>query len=136
MIDEIRSRELLERVSKGSLLFQYKNVHSQIGQDGILEEIFKRVGIKKVFFVSLVHGMGFTYRIVESYLKRAGQGFSLKLIKKSFLISNLTTKILTILPVYPLLLVHPKIKYQEIHYTQFSMIMVSYQSLLIFCLSM
>ena len=50
MIDEIRSRELLERVSKGSLLFQYKNVHSQIGQDGILEEIFKRVGIKKGFF--------------------------------------------------------------------------------------
>ena len=50
MFDEIRSRELLDQVSKGSLLFQYKNVHSQIGQDGILEEIFKRVGIKKGFF--------------------------------------------------------------------------------------
>ena len=50
MIDEIRSRELLEQVSKGSLLLHYKNVHSQIGQDGILEEIFKRLGIKRGFF--------------------------------------------------------------------------------------
>ena len=50
MIDEIRSRVLLEKVTKGSLLPHYKNVHSQIGQDGILEEIFKRIGIKKGFF--------------------------------------------------------------------------------------
>ena len=42
--------EFIARISKGSLLNFYGNIHSQIGQDGILQEIFKRLDIKKGFF--------------------------------------------------------------------------------------
>ena len=49
-IEETRSPALLARVSNGSLLNFYGNIHSQIGQDGILQEIFKRLDIKKGFF--------------------------------------------------------------------------------------
>ena len=49
-LEETRSPELIARISKGSLLNFYGNTHSQIGQDGILQEIFKRLDIKKGFF--------------------------------------------------------------------------------------
>ncbi len=48
--EETRSPELLAQISKGSLLNFYGNVHSQIGQDGILQEIFKKLDIKNGFF--------------------------------------------------------------------------------------
>ena len=41
---------MIARISKGSLLNFYGNIHSQIGQDGILQEIFKRLNIEKGFF--------------------------------------------------------------------------------------
>ena len=49
-IEETRCPELLAQISKGSLLNFYGNVHSQIGQDGILQEIFKMLDIKNGFF--------------------------------------------------------------------------------------
>lgn len=39
------------RIDPGSLLFYFGNVHSQRGQDGILAEIFRRIGIKAGSFV-------------------------------------------------------------------------------------
>ncbi|MBI3096097.1 MAG: hypothetical protein HYY97_14615 [Rhodocyclales bacterium] len=39
-----RSPGDLERLSRGSLLFSYGNVYSQVGQDGIIHEIFRRIG--------------------------------------------------------------------------------------------
>ena len=50
-LEETRSPELIARISKGSLLNFYGNIHSQIGQDGILQEIFKKLNIKKGFFL-------------------------------------------------------------------------------------
>src|SRR5262249_584708 len=44
-------RRHLSKVSKESLLFHYGNIHSQVGQDGILAEIFRRVGIAYGTFV-------------------------------------------------------------------------------------
>jgi hypothetical protein len=38
-----RSPGDLERVSRGSLLFSYGNVYSQVGQDGIIHEILRRI---------------------------------------------------------------------------------------------
>ena len=49
-LEETRSPELIARISKGSLLNFYGNTHSQIGQDGILQEIFKKLDIEKGFF--------------------------------------------------------------------------------------
>ncbi|MDC3017761.1 hypothetical protein OA009_02095 [Paracoccaceae bacterium] len=49
-LEETRSPELLAQISNGSLLNFYGNTHSQIGQDGILQEIFKKLDIKKGFF--------------------------------------------------------------------------------------
>ena len=49
-LEETRSPELISRISKGSLLNFYGNIHSQIGQDGILQEIFKKLNLKKGFF--------------------------------------------------------------------------------------
>ncbi len=48
---QIRIRDLLDTVSKESLLFYYANFHSQTGQDGILAEIFRRISISKGTFV-------------------------------------------------------------------------------------
>ena len=45
-LEETRSPELIARISKGSLLNFYGNTHSQIGQDGILQEIFKKLDIE------------------------------------------------------------------------------------------
>lgn len=39
-----RSPGDLERLSRGSLLFSYGNVYSQVGQDGIIHEILRRIG--------------------------------------------------------------------------------------------
>ena len=41
---ETRSPEDVERMNQGSLLFSYGNVYSQVGQDGIIHEILKRIG--------------------------------------------------------------------------------------------
>jgi hypothetical protein len=41
----------MARVDPSSLLFYYGNIHSQRGQDGILAEIFRRLGMKNGFFV-------------------------------------------------------------------------------------
>ena len=49
-VEETRSPELMVQISKGSLLRYYGNIHSQIGQDGILQEIFKKLGLRKGFF--------------------------------------------------------------------------------------
>ena len=49
-IEETRSPELIRKISKGSLLEYYGNIHSQIGQDGILQEIFKKLDLRKGFF--------------------------------------------------------------------------------------
>jgi hypothetical protein len=44
-------RNLVRRITPGSLLFYYGNIHSQAGQDGILSEIFRRIGIRTGRFV-------------------------------------------------------------------------------------
>lgn len=41
---EPRSPKDLELLSRGSLLFSYGNVYSQVGQDGIIHEILNRIG--------------------------------------------------------------------------------------------
>lgn len=43
--------ENIAKISSSSLLFYYGNIHSQRGQDGILAEIFRRIGVEKGFFV-------------------------------------------------------------------------------------
>ena len=49
-LEEIRSPEMIARIPESSLLNFYGNIHSQIGQDGILQEIFKRLNLQKGFF--------------------------------------------------------------------------------------
>ena len=44
-------RDCFDKVSKNSLLSFYSNNYSQRGQDGILNEIFRRLNIKTGFFV-------------------------------------------------------------------------------------
>ena len=48
--EEARSPELMAQISKGSLLKYYGNIHSQIGQDGILQEIFRKLDLREGFF--------------------------------------------------------------------------------------
>lgn len=45
--------DTLNRLSPNSFNRYYKNVHSQCGEDGIAEEIFRRLNIKTGFFVEL-----------------------------------------------------------------------------------
>ena len=40
----------LEKIPSGSLLRYYSNVYSQVGQDGIIREIFRRLDIEKGYF--------------------------------------------------------------------------------------
>lgn len=47
----IRDPECLERISRNSLLKYYGNIYSQMGQDGILAEIFNRLNIHEGTFV-------------------------------------------------------------------------------------
>lgn len=47
------SRDLVGNVSRDSLLFYYGNNYSQRGQDGILQEIFRRLSIETGYFVEL-----------------------------------------------------------------------------------
>ena len=49
-LEEARSPDLMARISEGSLLKYYGNVHSQIGQDGILQEIFNNLNLRQGFF--------------------------------------------------------------------------------------
>jgi len=46
-----RSPERVASIDPSSLLFHYGNIHSQRGQDGVLAEIFRRLGIAKGRFV-------------------------------------------------------------------------------------
>jgi hypothetical protein len=50
-IEYSESRDLAGKVSRDSLLFYYGNNYSQQGQDGILQEIFRRLSIKTGYFV-------------------------------------------------------------------------------------
>ena len=45
-----RSTKDLENISINSLLRYYSNVYSQVGQDGIIREIFRRLNISKGYF--------------------------------------------------------------------------------------
>jgi len=47
----VRSPEQVAAIDPASLLFYYGNIHSQRGQDGILSEIFRRLGIGNGRFV-------------------------------------------------------------------------------------
>lgn len=49
-LSETRSVNLLNMVPDNSLIHYFSNVHSQIGQDGILGEIFRRLKINKGLF--------------------------------------------------------------------------------------
>ncbi len=49
--DKFLSEETIERLSPNSFNRYYKNIYSQCGEDGILEEIFLRLNIKNGFFV-------------------------------------------------------------------------------------
>jgi hypothetical protein len=46
-----RDPERVSLVSPDSLLFYYGNIYSQVGQDGILAEIFRRIGVRKSTYV-------------------------------------------------------------------------------------
>ena len=48
---ELRNQGYLLKVPLDSLLFYYGNIHSQRGQDGILAEIFRRLGLTQGQFV-------------------------------------------------------------------------------------
>lgn len=48
---EKNTREARMRVQPNSLLNYYSNIYSQRGDDGIIAEIFRRIGVKKGFFV-------------------------------------------------------------------------------------
>lgn len=50
-LPNLRDKNLVSKIDKNSLLFYFGNVHSQVGQDGILSEIFKRLKIKNSTFV-------------------------------------------------------------------------------------
>ena len=41
---QTRNPKYIERLSRGSLLFSYGNVFSQVGQDGIIHDILNRIG--------------------------------------------------------------------------------------------
>jgi hypothetical protein len=47
----IRRREEVARISAHSLLWHYGNVHSQLGQDGILAEVLRRLQLSTGWFV-------------------------------------------------------------------------------------
>lgn len=49
--NRVLDRELVAQIHPESLLFYYGNIHSQRGQDGILAEIFRRLGIRRGRFV-------------------------------------------------------------------------------------
>ena len=49
--NNVRDIHYLNKIHKNSLLWNYGNVYSQLGQDGILSEIFKRLNIQKGTFV-------------------------------------------------------------------------------------
>lgn len=50
-IPKMLSEQTLNRLSPNSFNRYYRNVYSQCGEDGIVEEIFKRLNIKSGFFV-------------------------------------------------------------------------------------
>ena len=50
-LSNMRVPGLIREISADSLLFYYGNIHSQRGQDGILAEIFRRLGIQSGLFV-------------------------------------------------------------------------------------
>ncbi len=50
-IPAVLSNETISRLSPSSFNRYYRNVYSQCGEDGILEEIFKRLNIKTGFFI-------------------------------------------------------------------------------------
>jgi hypothetical protein len=47
----VRNPELIAKISADSLLFYYGNVHSQVGKDGVLAEIFRRLKIRTGVYV-------------------------------------------------------------------------------------
>ena len=50
-ITETRNPKLIKEIQSESLLFYYGNVYSQLGQDGIINEIFRRLKIEQGTFV-------------------------------------------------------------------------------------
>jgi hypothetical protein len=47
----MRRRDEVARISASSLLWHYGDVHSQLGQDGVLAEVFRRLAITHGWFV-------------------------------------------------------------------------------------
>ncbi len=57
--ESVLDQEAVQKISEDSLLFYFGNIHSQRGQDGILGEIFRRLKIKKGYFVEFGAWDGF-----------------------------------------------------------------------------
>jgi hypothetical protein len=66
----------IARIDEKLLLFDYRNIHSQQGQDGILAKIFRRLSIRKGCFVECGAWDG-TY-LSNCYIskRKAGRVFS------------------------------------------------------------
>ena len=90
-VEETRSPQLMAQISKGSLLRYYGNVHSQIGQDSILQEIFKKL-VCRAFFASLVHD-GVYLSNCRKLVEEGWSGVFVKVIKRSLGIYCLSIKV-------------------------------------------
>ena len=83
---ELRDRDSLKAIDRESLLFFAGNMHSQIGQDGILAEIFRRLKINYSYFVEFggwdgifmsncrfLYEMGWSGCFIEGDIKKFNQ---------------------------------------------------------------
>lgn len=71
---QVLSEATLDRLSPNSFNRYYKNVHSQCGEDGIAEEIFKRLNITTGFFVELNAADGIQLSNVRNLLEKGWSG--------------------------------------------------------------
>jgi hypothetical protein len=67
--------ENIDRISANSLLHFRKWEYSQFGEDGIIEEIFKRIGIENGFYVEFGAGDGVWISNTYSLFKKGWKGF-------------------------------------------------------------
>ena len=85
-----RDRETLKLVDKDSILWNFGNVFSQQGQDGILAYIFREIGISNGYFVEFGAYDGITWSNTRNLYEKGWKGIFIEANKKRYkkLISN------------------------------------------------
>tara|TARA_A200000113_G_scaffold8996_2_gene9090 strand:- start:586 stop:1437 length:852 start_codon:yes stop_codon:yes gene_type:complete len=83
-LNETRSVDLLKMVPDKSLVHFFSNVHSQIGQDGILAEIFKRLKINKGLFCEFGAWNGVYLSNCRKLFEEGWNGIFIEANKKKF----------------------------------------------------